>query len=123
MPTYALWSLVVALIMLSFALTLKITSIKLLLKRAEEDLDCVVKEIALIKNNQIESISGSPKLGHAEINKIFQEYGYQINLLNKIILDMKTPTNYAGYLKKGAKMTLGLAHAIERGDVIFKKDL
>jgi len=31
-------------------------------------------------------------------------------------------TNYTGYLKKGAKMTLGLAHAIARGDVVLKND-
>jgi len=36
---------------------------------------------------------------------------------------MKTPTNYNAYLKKDAKMTLGLAKAIKNGDVILEKDL
>jgi len=64
-----------------------------------------------------------PQLKHTEFNKVFQELGSQINHLNQIVLNMKTPTNYNAYLKKDAKMTLGLAKAIKNGDVILEKDL
>ena len=122
MPTYALWTLIIALTMLAFGLSLKVTNFKLILKNTNEDLDRVVKEIALIKNSQKEPISDLPKLDYAVMEKIFQEYRHQINLLNEIILEMKTPTKYNAYLKEGAKMTLGLAKAIASGDVTLKKD-
>ena len=88
---------------------------------AKEEINRLVKELALIKNHQEETVSTLTKLNRAELNKVFEEYRNQINHLNQIILDMKTPTDYAGYLKSCARMTLGVAHAIARGDIIVSK--
>jgi len=123
MPVESLWALIVALVILSLGLSFKFAEVRFSLQLAEKEINRLVEQVAWIKNHQPESISDSSQLNHAEINKIFQEYRNQINLLNEIILEMKTPTNYTAYLKKSAKMTLGLAHAIARGDVVLKKDL
>ncbi len=122
MPTCALWSLIGGLVLLTLGLSFKFAGVRFSLQLAEKEINRLVEQVAWIKNHQPESISSSSQLNHAEINKIFQEYRNQINTLNKIILEMKTPTSYTAYLKKGAKMTLGLAHAVARGDVIIKKD-
>lgn len=58
MPLYALWSLVIGLVILSLGLSLQLADVKFSLKRTETDFDRVIKEIALIKNHQEESISG-----------------------------------------------------------------
>jgi hypothetical protein len=122
MPTYALWSLIVSIALLALGLSLKLADVKFTLKRTEKDFDRVVKEIALIKNHQEEPVPSLPQFDQTEFNKILDEYRSQINNLNQIVLEMKTPTNYTAYLKKGGKMTLGLAHAIVNGDVVLKKD-
>ncbi len=122
MPTEALWALVVSLVIYSLGVTYKLTSVSFGLKLRDKEIDRLVKEFALIKNHQEESVSGLPKLDYAGLNKILEEYRSQINNLNQIVLEMKTPTKYNAYLKKGGKMTLGLAHAIASGDVVLKKD-
>ena len=122
MPTYALWSLVVALVILSLGLSFKLAQALFSFKLAKDEVNSLVEHVAWIKNHQAESVSSSSQLNHAEIDKIFQEYRNQINTLNEIILEMKTPNSYTAYLKKGAKMTLGLAQAIARGDVVLSKD-
>jgi hypothetical protein len=122
MPIYAMWSLIVSLVLLALGLSLKIAHIKFFLKLTEKEIDSLVKQIALIKNRQEESVSGLTQFNNAEIEKILKEYRHQINILNEIILEMKTPTNYTAYLKEGVKpkMTLGLAKAIVNGDVVLK---
>lgn len=122
MPLYALWALVVGLVILSLGLSFKLSQSLFSFDLAKEEINRLVKELALIKNHQEESVSGLPKLDHTELNKILEEYRSQINNLNQIVLEMKTPTKYTAYLKKGGKMTLGLAHAIVNGDVVLKKD-
>ena len=122
MPTEALWALVISLVIYSLGVTYKFAFVSHSLKLADKEIDSLVKQVAWIKAHQDESISSLPKLDHAELNKILDEYRDQINNLNQIVLEMKTPTNYAAYLKKGGKMTLGLAKAIVNGDVILKKD-
>ena len=124
MPTYAIWSLIVSLSLLALGLSLKFAQVRFSLKLAEEEINRLVEQVALIKNHQAESVSGLTQFNNTEIDKIFKEYRHQINILNKIILEMKTPTNYTAYLKEGIKpkMTLGLAKAIVNGDVVLKKD-
>ncbi len=122
MPTYALWTLIVSLILLALGLSFKLSQALFSFDLAKEEINRFVQELALIKNHQEETVSGLPKLNPAEFNKVFEEYRDQINHLSQIVLDMKTPTKYNAYLKKGAKMTLGLAKAIANGDIIFKKD-
>ena len=123
MPTYAMWTLIVSLIILSLGLALQVAQLKLSLKQTNDDLDRVVKEIATIKNHQEESITGLSKLDYTVMDKLFQEHRNHIDLLNNIILEMKTPTHYTAYLREGIKpkMTLGLAKAIINGDVAIKK--
>lgn len=122
MPPYALWSLVVALVILSLGLSFKLSQALFSFDLAKEEINRLVQELALIKNHQEETVSDLTKLDHTELNKVFEKYRDQINHLNQIVLNMKTPTNYTAYLKKGAKMTLGLAKAIANGDVVLKKD-
>lgn len=124
MPPYAIWSLIVGLVLLALGLSLKLADVKFTLKRTEKDFDRVVKEIAFIKNHQDEAIPTLPQFNNTEVDKILNEYRNQINILNNIILDMKTPTHYTAYIKEGTKpkMTLGLAKAIVSGDVVLKKD-
>lgn len=61
-------------------------------------------------------------MDYTVMDKLLQEHRDHINILNEIILNMKTPTSYTAYLKEGGKMTLGLARAIANGDVMLKKD-
>ena len=124
MPLYALWSLIMSLVLLALGLSLQLADVKFSLKRTEKDFDLVVKEIALIKSHQEESVPGLSKLDYAVMDKLLQEHREHINILNKIILEMKTPTKYTAYLKEGIKpkMTLGLARAIANGDVMLEKD-
>jgi len=122
MPLYALWTLVVSLIVLSLGLSFKLSQSLFSFDLAKEEINRLVKELAFIKNHQDESIPALPQLDHAELNKILNEYRNHINNLDQIILEMKTPTKYTAYLKQGGKMTLGLAHAIIRGDVVLKND-
>lgn len=124
MPLYALWSLIISLVLLALGLSLQLADVKFSLKRTDKDFDRVVKEIALIKSHQEESVPGLSKLDYAVMDKLLQEHREHINILNKIILEMKTPTKYTAYLKEGIKpkMTLGLARAIANGDVMLEKD-
>jgi hypothetical protein len=124
MPVESLWTLVISLVIYSLGITYKAAACSHRLKLADKEIDGLVMEVARIKSHQEESISRVPKLDYAVMDKLLQEHRDHINVLNKIILEMKTPTKYTAYLKEGIKpkMTLGLAKAIVNGDVVLKKD-
>jgi len=124
MPTEALWALVVSLVIYSLGVTYKFAFVSHSLKLADKEINGLVEQVARIKNHQDESVPSLVQFNNAELDKILNEYRNQINTLNNIILDMKTPTNYTAYIKEGTKpkMTLGLAKAIASGDVVLKKD-
>ena len=78
MPEYALWTLVVSLIIYSLGLTYKITSLSHSLKLVNDEINRFVEQIGILKQDQDKTISGLSELHKTETKKIIQEYETQI---------------------------------------------
>lgn len=78
MPEYALWTLVVSLIIYSLGLTYKITSLSHSLKLVNDEINRFVEQISILKQDQDKTISGLSELHKTETKKIIQEYETQI---------------------------------------------
>lgn len=78
MPEYALWTLVVSLIIYSLGLTYKITSLSHSLKLVNDEINRFIEQISILKQDQDKTISGLSELHKTETKKIIQEYETQI---------------------------------------------
>ena len=78
MPEYALWTLVVSLIIYSLGLTYKITSLSHSLKLVNDEINRFIEQISILKQDQDKTISGLSELHKTETKKIIKEYETQI---------------------------------------------
>lgn len=91
MPLTALWSLIVALVMLAIGLSLKLANISHSLKLSDKELDSLIKQIALLKEKHEETVSRFSEFHEAETKKIIKEYTAQIDILIDKVVELKTP--------------------------------
>ena len=83
MPEYALWTLIISLIILSLGLTYEPASLKHSLKLINKENNRFVEQINMVKQDKDKSVSALSELYKAETEKIIQEYETQIKQTNE----------------------------------------
>lgn len=91
MPEYALWTLVVSLIILSLTLSFKVASISHSLKLMDKEIDSFIKEIATLKKKHNIEISSLSQLNDASMNKIIIKHNRELGILFNKISKLQKP--------------------------------
>ena len=91
MPEYALWTLIVSLITLSFVLSLKVASLSYSLKLMEKEINGFIEEIAMLKKKHDKETSTLSDLNDASMNKIIREHNKELEILFTKISEIQKP--------------------------------
>lgn len=100
MPEYALWTLIVSLITLSFALSLKVASLSYSLKLMDKEINSFIEQIRMFNKKHDKEISTLSKLNDASMNKIIDEHNRELEILFAKISELQKPEGFLTQLMR-----------------------
>jgi hypothetical protein len=100
MPEYALWTLIVSLITLSFALSLKVASLSHSLKLMDKEINSFIEQIRMLNKKHDKEISTLSKFNDASMNKIIGEHNKELEILFAKISELQKPEGFLTQLMR-----------------------
>jgi len=100
MPEYALWTLVVSLILLSIGLSCKIAELLRRSQLTDEEINGFVKQITSLNQKHNKEISNHSELNDAVMNKILEEHNKELQILFAKIIELQKPEGFLTQLMK-----------------------
>ena len=91
MPEYALWTLVISLIMLSLGLCFRIAELSHLLKLTNKEINSSIEQARALNKRYNEEISNRSELNDAVMNKILEKHNRELHILFAKIIELQEP--------------------------------